>query len=103
MLRCLLRAATQLHLNIPRSDILLEADPYRLEQILSNLLVNAAKYTDPGGEIWFGVTRENGDVVFRVKDTGIGIGPDLLAERVRSCLRRQIARCTVRKAVWALA
>ena len=42
---------------------MLEADPCRLEQILSNLLVNAAKYTDPGGEISFGVTRENGDVI----------------------------------------
>ena len=38
----------------------LEADPYRLEQILSNLLVNAAKYTDPGGEIWFSADREKG-------------------------------------------
>ena len=64
--------------NIPEATILLEADPYRLEQILSNLLVNAAKYTDPGGEIWFGALAKDGDVVFRVKDTGIGIGPDLL-------------------------
>ncbi|MCI0332428.1 MAG: response regulator [Planctomycetes bacterium] len=67
-----------LHLSIPDEEILLEADPYRLEQILSNLLVNAAKYTDPGGEVWFGAWREGHDVVFRVKDTGIGIGADLL-------------------------
>ena len=58
--------------------MLVKADPCRLEQILSNLLVNAAKYTDPGGEIWFGVAREGNEVVFRVRDTGIGIGPDLL-------------------------
>jgi CheY-like chemotaxis protein len=57
---------------------MLEADPYRLEQILSNLLVNAAKYTDAGGEIWFSAERVGPDVVFRVKDSGIGIGPDLL-------------------------
>jgi signal transduction histidine kinase/DNA-binding response OmpR family regulator len=67
-----------LHLNTPRGKLFLEADPYRLEQILSNLLVNSAKYTDPGGEIWFSAAREGNDVVFRVKDTGIGIGPDLL-------------------------
>jgi CheY-like chemotaxis protein/two-component sensor histidine kinase len=67
-----------LHLNIPEEPILLDADPCRLEQILSNLLVNAAKYTDPGGDISFGVALENGDVTFRVKDSGIGIGPDLL-------------------------
>jgi signal transduction histidine kinase/DNA-binding response OmpR family regulator len=69
----------KLHLEIPKTEeILLEADPYRLEQILSNLLVNAAKYTDPGGTIWFGARRAGSDVLFRVKDSGIGIGADLL-------------------------
>ena len=70
----------KLHLSIPDQPILLEADPCRLEQILSNLLVNAAKYTDPGGEIWFSVERapDTEEAVFRVKDSGIGIGPDLL-------------------------
>src|SRR3954465_1132205 len=67
-----------LELDLPRKGTVLEADPYRLEQILTNLLVNAAKYTDAGGKIWFGAEREGSDVVFRVKDTGIGIGPDLL-------------------------
>jgi signal transduction histidine kinase/PleD family two-component response regulator len=66
------------HLSLPDGPLIIEADPCRLEQILSNLLVNAAKYTDPDGEIWFTVARENGEVAFRVKDTGIGIGPDLL-------------------------
>ena len=68
----------KLHLNVPQTPVLVKADPCRLEQILSNLLVNAAKYTDPGGEIWFGVGREENEVVFRVRDSGIGIGPDLL-------------------------
>jgi len=67
-----------LHLNLPPEEIRFEADPFRLEQILSNLMVNAAKYTDPGGEIWFSVARRGGEVEFRVKDTGMGIGPDLL-------------------------
>ena len=67
-----------LQLTVPKSDVFVAADPFRLEQILSNLLVNAAKYTDPGGEIWFCAAREQGDVVFRIRDTGIGIGPDLL-------------------------
>lgn len=68
----------QLHLTVPQQQVFLEADPFRLEQILSNLLVNAAKYTDPGGQIWFSAERNNGDVVFRIRDSGIGIGPDLL-------------------------
>jgi signal transduction histidine kinase/DNA-binding response OmpR family regulator len=67
-----------LHLSMPEEQIFLEADPYRLEQILSNLLVNASKYTDPGGEVWFGVSRDGNSALFRVKDSGIGIGPDLL-------------------------
>ena len=67
-----------LHLEPPESDVFLEADPFRLEQILTNLLVNAAKYTDPGGEIWFGAKLSDGEVVFHVRDTGIGVGPDLL-------------------------
>jgi signal transduction histidine kinase/DNA-binding response OmpR family regulator len=67
-----------LHLSVPDEAIYLEADPCRLEQILSNLLVNASKYTDPGGQIWFGVSRDDDDALFRVKDSGIGIGPDLL-------------------------
>jgi signal transduction histidine kinase/DNA-binding response OmpR family regulator len=68
----------ELHLSLPEEDVFLEADPYRLEQILSNLLVNAAKYTDPGGQIWFSGARDGDQAVFRVRDSGIGIGPDLL-------------------------
>jgi signal transduction histidine kinase/DNA-binding response OmpR family regulator len=68
----------KLHLSLPDKDVLLDADPYRLEQILSNLLVNAAKYTDPGGQVWFSANRDGENIVFRVRDTGIGIGPDLL-------------------------
>src|SRR5262249_40167422 len=50
----------------------------RLEQILINLLTNAAKYTEPGGHIWLAVERERGEVLLRVRDTGIGIAPDIL-------------------------
>ncbi len=53
-------------------------DPMRLEQVLTNLLVNAAKYTDPGGEIFVTAQREVSDVVIRVRDTGIGIDSILL-------------------------
>ena len=56
----------------------MEADPTRLEQILSNLLMNAAKYTPQGGRIWLAVEPVRGEVVIRVRDTGIGIEPELL-------------------------
>lgn len=67
-----------LHLSVPEDPICFEADPCRLEQILTNLLVNAAKYTPPGGEVWLSAAREDQDIVFRVKDSGTGIGNDLL-------------------------
>jgi PAS domain S-box-containing protein len=57
----------------------LEVDPARLEQVLSNLLDNAAKYTPEGGRIEVTAAREGGEVVLRVRDTGVGIRPDMLA------------------------
>ncbi len=51
----------------------LVADPVRLAQILSNLLNNASKYTDAGGQITLAVTLEPGAVVFAVTDSGIGL------------------------------
>ncbi len=52
------------------------ADPVRLEQIVTNLLTNAAKYTESGGEIWLSVERDQNDIVIKVRDTGIGIAPE---------------------------
>jgi PAS domain S-box-containing protein len=56
----------------------LEADPVRLEQILSNLLSNAVKFTDDGGRIALSAERQGQEIVIRVTDTGVGIAPDLL-------------------------
>jgi PAS domain S-box-containing protein len=67
-----------LHLSIPEPPIVLEADPTRLEQMVWNLLSNAAKYTEPGGRIDLTVERADAEAVLRVRDTGIGIEPDLL-------------------------
>ena len=54
------------------------ADPTRLEQVLSNLLANAVKYTPAGGEITVSVRREGDWAVLSVRDTGVGIRPELL-------------------------
>ena len=59
-------------------ELTLEADSTRLEQILVNLLTNAAKYTPSGGRIRLVVGVEGKDVVFRVQDNGLGILPELL-------------------------
>jgi signal transduction histidine kinase/CheY-like chemotaxis protein len=55
-----------------------QADATRLEQVITNLLDNALKYTPPGGEIALTVSREYDDAVLKVRDTGVGITPDLL-------------------------
>ncbi len=65
-------------LDIPEGSYPLRADPTRLAQVFSNLLNNAAKYTPDEGTIRMDVERENGSVLVRVKDNGIGMAPDVL-------------------------
>jgi len=55
-----------------------DGDPTRLEQIVSNLLDNALKYTPSGGSIDIGLAREGEDVLLSVRDSGVGIPPELL-------------------------
>ena len=63
---------------LPPEPIRLRADATRLEQIIVNLLANAAKYTDRGGRIWLSIEQERDECTLRVRDTGIGISPELL-------------------------
>jgi PAS domain S-box-containing protein len=70
--------AHELNVDLPAEPVYLDADPTRLEQIISNLLDNAAKYTMPGGRIWVSAAREGDEAVIRVRDTGIGVPPDVL-------------------------
>jgi PAS domain S-box-containing protein len=55
-----------------------DGDPTRLVQVVTNLLNNAAKYTDPGGRVWLEAVPEQGQVAIRVRDTGVGIDAALL-------------------------
>lgn len=64
--------------DLPAHPVMLEADPIRLNQILSNLLDNASKYTPDGGEISLFAHVQNDDVVIHVRDNGIGISIDAL-------------------------
>jgi PAS domain S-box-containing protein len=64
--------------SLPPEPILLHADPTRLDQVLLNLLNNAAKFTEPGGRIELDASREGDGVRISVRDTGIGIDPELL-------------------------
>lgn len=63
---------------LPIEPLCVQADRTRLEQVFANLLNNAAKYTEPGGQLWLEAVKEGSTAVVRVRDTGVGISPDLL-------------------------
>jgi len=67
-----------LDLQVPREGLVVNADPDRLAQVFSNLLTNAAKYTDRGGRITVTASRADREIAITVTDTGVGIAPDFL-------------------------
>jgi PAS domain S-box-containing protein len=71
-------ARHRLSVRLPSGPLPLFADPMRLAQVFANLLSNAAKYTDQGGDICLTVERSDAEFIVRVKDSGIGITPDML-------------------------
>jgi CheY-like chemotaxis protein len=68
----------ELSLDLPSEPVFVEADVTRLAQVVSNLLNNAARYTERGGRITVTVSRRSGEAVIAVRDTGIGIAPAML-------------------------
>ena len=68
----------ELTVDLPRETIWLDTDPVRLAQVFSNLLNNAATYTEKGGRIQVVAARRGSEVVASVKDNGIGIVPEML-------------------------
>jgi len=68
----------ELTVSMPPEPMWLHADASRLEQVVVNLLTNAAKYTDEGGHIWLTARQEGDACVLRVRDTGVGIAAELL-------------------------
>jgi signal transduction histidine kinase len=74
----MLRRGHRMTVSLPAVPLWVQADSARLEQVFSNLLVNAAKYTDGAGDIRLSVEREEGEAVVRIRDNGIGIASNLL-------------------------
>lgn len=72
------RAGHTLVIDAPEQDVTLHVDPVRIVQVLSNLLNNAARYTERGGEIRLSASSDDNEVLFTVKDNGRGMSPDSL-------------------------
>jgi two-component system CheB/CheR fusion protein len=70
--------AQELAVELPDEPLYVEGDPARLQQIQVNLLNNAAKYTPPGERISLSLTHDDTNAIITVRDTGIGIPPDML-------------------------
>jgi CheY-like chemotaxis protein len=67
-----------LQIIVPWEPVLVDGDPTRLAQVVTNLLSNSAKYTPRGGHIWLTVEKAKNEAVIRVRDTGIGIAASVL-------------------------
>lgn len=68
----------QLSVKLPTETLMVNGDPVRLSQVIANLLNNAAKYTDSGGQIGLAVQCKDGRVEITVSDTGVGISTEML-------------------------
>ena len=73
------RRRHELSVSQPTEPIWLYADSTRLEQVVVNLLNNAAKYTEEGGRIRLEILQEGDEMVLRVSDTGVGIAPEVIS------------------------
>lgn len=70
----------KLSITLPAEPVVLHVDPIRMTQVIANLLGNAAKYTDAGGQAWLTASRSKDEFILSVRDTGAGIPPDMLEQ-----------------------
>jgi signal transduction histidine kinase/DNA-binding response OmpR family regulator len=70
----------QVIVKLPQEPLRIVADRVRLQQILENIILNAAKYTESQGRIEVSAESDLSEVIIRVRDNGIGIAPDKLAQ-----------------------
>ena len=66
----------ELRTAFPDRPLIVEADPVRVDQIITNILTNAIKYTPEGGHVTLQLASEDGAAIIRVTDDGVGIAPD---------------------------
>jgi signal transduction histidine kinase len=83
------RKVQRLDVDLCETALIVNGDPERLEQIVTNLVINAIKYTPLGGSIVLASEMEGSEAVLRVRDTGLGIAPENL-ERIFESFTRVI-------------
>ena len=71
-------AGHTLDVDLPSAPLFVNGDGARLVQVFANVLNNAVKFTPPGGHISFTADQQSNDAVVRIRDTGVGIAPDIL-------------------------
>jgi nitrogen-specific signal transduction histidine kinase/CheY-like chemotaxis protein len=71
-------ATVDRQITIATEPVWVDCDAVRLQQVLSNIMTNAVKYTPPGGQIRVALRAEDGDAVISVEDSGFGISQELL-------------------------
>lgn len=86
------RRQLKLEINLPNEPVIIEADPFRLTQVITNLLTNAIHYTPENGKIYISLEAQTDDggemeAVIRVRDTGPGIDPDNLRDLFKPFFR----------------
>jgi PAS domain S-box-containing protein len=67
-------------ISLPDQPVWVRADAVRMGQVFSNLLTNAAKYTEPGGSVACAIETAGDQTIVRVRDNGVGIAPEMLAK-----------------------
>ncbi len=87
---------------LPAAPVVAQLDPIRITQVITNLVGNAINYTPAGGQVVVEMVVEAQEAMIRVRDTGIGIAPDLL-ERIFEPFFRVDQTATVRGAGLGLA
>ena len=90
----------ELLVSTPKEPLLLDVDPVRMAQVVSNLLNNAAKYTPEGGRIELSAERDGNEVVIRVRDNGVGLTSEA-CQRYLSYLARSGKPWIAHKEDWA--
>ena len=91
----------ELSVERPADELTLWGDPARLQQVITNLLTNAARYTPKGGKIEFRASREKDSLVIRVRDNGHGHRQGIGQPRFSICRLRWRGRWKARDRRWA--